>query len=100
MSKCKDEWKTFVNSFGEIERYCYKTFDTYLSGHLYRGSAIETDHSCGNCDGARCYDCEEMYQVTLYDVPRETDNGSYVQKVLKWKRFMNEDDANKYYNSL
>jgi hypothetical protein len=35
----------------------------YLSGHMYRGSAIETDSSCGNCDGGKCEGCVPVWEV-------------------------------------
>jgi hypothetical protein len=43
-----------------------------LSGHMYLGAAHETDNSCGNCDGARCDTCVDLYSVVLerqYPVP-------------------------------
>lgn len=45
--------------------------DLYLSkcysGHMYLNSPYESDNSCGNCDGAKCERCHEMYRVTEYD---------------------------------
>lgn len=34
-----------------------------LSGHLYYGNIYETSNNCGNCDGARCHCCKEVYIV-------------------------------------
>lgn len=34
-----------------------------LTGHMYRGSAIETDSSCGNCDGGKCESCVVVWTV-------------------------------------
>ncbi len=36
-----------------------------LTGHLYIGSAHETDDSCGNCDGAKCDFCSEKFASDL-----------------------------------
>ena len=38
----------------------------YYSGHCHRGSAIETDDSCGNCDGARCDTCRKIIVESHY----------------------------------
>ena len=35
----------------------------HYNGHMYRGSATETDSDCGNCDGARCDTCKEYWTV-------------------------------------
>jgi hypothetical protein len=35
----------------------------HLSGHMYRGSAHETDSDCGNCDGARCEGCTPSWEA-------------------------------------
>ena len=34
--------------------------DTYLTGHIHRGSAYECDDNCGTCDGARCDYCTRV----------------------------------------
>ena len=34
--------------------------ESYLSGHLYRGSAYECADDCGTCDGARCDYCTRI----------------------------------------
>ena len=101
MFRC--ESKTFINTFGNEERYTYKTLEQCLSGHLYRGSDIETDTTCGNCDGARCDSCEVVTTVTLYSEPEEYDQGwgFHVScKPIKWKRFDDVDEAIAYYESL
>jgi hypothetical protein len=38
-----------------------------MSGHMYRGSAHETDSDCGNCDGARCEICVTTWAVYGYE---------------------------------
>lgn len=35
----------------------------HMSGHMYRGSAHETDSDCGNCDGGRCEGCEPIWEA-------------------------------------
>ena len=50
----------------------------YYSGHCHRGSAIETDDSCGNCDGARCESCKKViiephYSFSCYSEVIHTD---------------------------
>ena len=95
--------KTFTNVFGHEERYEYKTLEQSLSGHLYRGSAIETDTSCGNCDGARCDYCKVVTKVTMYSEPEEEDQGWGFHtscKPIKWRIFDDVDEAIDYYNSL
>lgn len=32
-----------------------------LTGHLHRGSAIESSSDCGTCDGARCEGCHKRW---------------------------------------
>ena len=34
--------------------------DTYLTGHIHRGSAYECDDNCGTCDGAMCDYCTRV----------------------------------------
>lgn len=95
--------KTFVNIFGNEEKYEYKTLEQYLSGHLCRGSAIETDTSCGNCDGGRCDSCEVVTKVTLYSEPAEWDQGWGFHmscKPIKYRIFDDIEEAIDYYNSL
>ena len=58
-----------------------------LSGHMYKGSAYETANSCGNCDGARCENCEKVYnlynKVTYEDIPINIDDeNTYILKQL------------------
>ena len=49
-----------------------KTEETfYYSGHCHRGSAIEADDTCDNCDGANCDWCKKFvvnahYQFRCY----------------------------------
>lgn len=34
-----------------------------MTGHMHRGSAYESDDSCGNCDGANCDSCKVVFVV-------------------------------------
>ena len=34
--------------------------DSYLTGHIHRGSAYECDDDCGTCDGAMCDYCTRV----------------------------------------
>ena len=34
--------------------------DSYLTGHIHRGSAYECDDNCGTCDGAMCDYCTRV----------------------------------------
>lgn len=45
----------------------------YYSGHCHRGSAIETDDSCGNCDGANCDFCKKIVVDAHYEFSVYTD---------------------------
>ena len=45
----------------------------YYSGHCHRGSAIETDDSCGNCDGANCDTCRKVKIGEHYSFSCYTD---------------------------
>ena len=43
------------------------------TGHMYRNSAHETADSCGNCDGARCHNCVDIFEFNgeRYDTYEE-----------------------------
>ena len=102
MFKSKDS--TFVNEYGYDETYTTATLESYLSGHLYHGSAFETDSDCGNCDGARCSSCKEIFMVTSYGIPIDVVNKygwtERHEHLLAWRRFTNFDDALAYFNTL
>lgn len=53
----------YVNEYGYPQVEHYAQLESFMTRHLYRGSAMETDDSCGNCDGGRCEDCVEMWAV-------------------------------------
>ena len=92
--------KTFVNEYGFKEKHTTKTIELELSGHLYRGSAFETSDNCGNCDGANCHRCCNIWTVIKYSDPIMTDDGYYELKVVKRKIFYNEDEAMSFYKKL
>lgn len=97
-------YKSFVNDYGYDEAYISKSIESHLSGHLYRGSAIETDCSCGNCDGGRCESCIEIFEVAHCGVPiiKENEYGwdEQFENVLERRRFVDEEKALDYYNNL
>lgn len=45
----------------------------YYSGHCHRGSAFETDDTCGNCDGANCANCRKVIVESHYNFVCYTD---------------------------
>lgn len=96
--------KTFVNDYGYDEAYIAKCIESHMSGHLCRGSAIETDSSCGNCDGGRCESCTEIFEVVHCGEPilKENEFGwlERFENVLEKRRFTNKEEALAYYNSL
>lgn len=96
--------KDWVNEYGYNEGYTYKDISMSLSGHLCRGSVMETDNSCGNCDGGRCDSCREVYTVSMYDPPHEviTDYGwsELHDTLVSQKRFFDRSEAEAYYDSL
>lgn len=96
------ESKTWINEYGEEEKYAFKELSMCLSGHYHRGSSIETDSDCGNCDGSRCDSCHEVYTVTSYGTPeyRKTDYGKDVHIPCRWHRFNTYDEAKAFYDSL
>jgi hypothetical protein len=55
----------------------------HLSGHMYAGSAAETDSDCGNCDGANCCDDEDICNVyfTVDGSHERFDTSEEAQKV-------------------
>lgn len=100
----KSARKPWVNEYGYDEGYTYKGISSYLSGHLWRGSAMETDNSCGNCDGANCDSCRRMYVVTTYGEPRDvmTEWGwtERADSTLDRKVFTDREEAEAYYESI
>lgn len=58
------------------ENWRWEEDSHYMSGHMYRGTAMEafeTIDSCGNCDGARCETCEEKTISAHWEVSVNTD---------------------------
>ena len=53
-----------------------------MSGHTHYGSPYETATDCGNCDGARCHKCNDIYVVTDYDTMEELYRGSNIDKAV------------------
>lgn len=73
--------------------------ESYLSGHLYAHSSMETSDSCGNCDGGRCDSCEKTFTVTVSILlPAKLTGNLYDEfKPISWTRFYDQDEAKAYY---
>ena len=52
----------YVNIIDLVKKEHWEMTDEwhYMSHHCHRGSPIETDWDCGNCDGARCDGCQKV----------------------------------------
>jgi len=98
------EMKSFVNEYGYEEKYISKSLESHLSGHLHRGSAMEIDNDCGNCDGGRCESCREMFEVTHCGKPIDKVNEfgwtESFENVLAHRWFADREEALAYYNNL
>lgn len=70
----------------------YRVSKVY-SGHMYRNSPYETSSDCGNCDGARCDDCKELYEVTdmkNFDIVCiVSDKNEILKKIEKYENINN-----------
>lgn len=81
-----------------------KDLTMFKSGHVYRGSAMETADNCGNCDGAACHMCRPIYEVAVYAPPVATPTifgwDEIEQKRISYKRYHSLENAKKYYESL
>ena len=92
---------SFVNDFGKDEIFIKKEINKSLTGHINRGSGISSSDNCGNCDGARCSNCKEVYDVVMYDTPfYNPETGSDEIKTLICKRFYDAKKAIDFYESL
>lgn len=97
--------KTWTNPYGYEEDYIWLWVTNHKSGHCWFGSAMETDSSCGNCDGARCYSCRDYWEVTEYaePVPHYDPDWGYDyndSKILSYHRFDSKEEAMMFFNSL
>ena len=55
--------------------------NSYLTGHMYRGSAYETDNSCGNCNGANCHDCIKEISYGVYYTYNDANDDIIQEKI-------------------
>lgn len=94
------EWETFINEYGCEQRYVCKDLVSHLTGHMHYNSPFETDNSCGNCGGANCDRCREIYIVSKYEIPRMTEEGYREADIVKLRVFTDKSKAVEYYNSL
>ena len=81
------EWK------GELwtRKYIEHTF----SHHLYRGSAMETSSDCGNCDGANCDICREIWTVCVASAPSDPTRK---RPNFDYRVFSDKESAEEYFN--
>lgn len=92
------EWAHFLNENGYLERYEAKSIEVEKTGHLNRGSDYSSSDSCGNCDGARCDYCHDIYCVTIFEKPIfDGDLGYSVQNIRVKRYFQDWDDALKFF---
>lgn len=74
--------------------------ETYLTGHMYRGSAYESDSGCGNCNGANCDYCR---RITSYDIlisiPSDY-NGEVIIENVKLYNADNKEEAEYIQNNI
>lgn len=101
----KEYTKSWINEYGYDEGYIYRSIDKSLTGHLWRGSAMETDSSCGNCDGANCDGCRELWTVTHYGPPHKevhpiSGYEMWADTPLEKRYFYSEEEAQAFYDSL
>ena len=85
-----------------FETYLALSMTMSMSGHLFNGSAMETDDTCGNCDGGKCDLCHPIYAVNL-EILRPTEiTGEYFDelKPIECRTFENEADALDHYEWL
>lgn len=96
----------WINEYDYNQGYTWKKMTMRLSGHLWSGSAMETDDSCGNCDGARCDSCRKVWDVHKWGKPKpyiDPETGWHLwnyQDKLEHRSFFNREEAEAYYDSL
>lgn len=101
-----NEKLSFINEYGYEQSYSWKEVTMSLSGHLWRGSSMETDDSCGNCDGGRCNSCREIYEVFLWGELKhhiDPETGWHLwdyHDMLDHAVFYDREEALEYYKSL
>lgn len=67
-----------------------------LSGHMYHNSPYETDSDCGNCDGARCDECHEVYAVNQESTGREVMRSMDRERCERVTHMTNEQIIEEY----
>ena len=101
----KNERTDWINEYGYNEGYTWKEIKMSKTGHLWRGSAMETYDSCGNCDGGRCDSCRDLYEVYKWSEPKKHIDPEYghdynYHDKLDYRAFFNKEEAIKFYDSL
>lgn len=95
------EMSEYINDFGKKEFYVRKEILKTYTGHINSGSGTSSSSDCGNCDGARCGSCKEVFDVMLYSMPFYNPEWFCNEtKTLKARRFYNLKDAVAFYSTL
>lgn len=84
----------WVNECGYEEGYVWKNITMRKSGHLWSGSAMETDDSCGNCDGANCDSCQDVYEVFKWSEPKP-----HIDPTFGWHDYNYQEKLDHYYTT-
>lgn len=88
----------YVNEYGYAQYEHYAQMESFMTHHIYRGSAMETDDSCGNCDGGSCEGCVELWAVSQCHLERGEDYDT--EKVDKIWIFDNVEEAQAKFDEL
>lgn len=97
MFDCKSRI-AYYNEYGYPQYEFYAQIESFMTQHIYRGSAMETADSCGNCDGGRCEDCVELWAVSECHLERGEDCDTEVRDRI-WI-FDAIEDAEAKFNEL
>lgn len=86
------------------ETWIRKYIETYLSGHIYAHSDMETADSCGNCDGGKCDGCHMVWEVTVMSLPRTKEQEELCNRIgrplVAYVRFTDEASARAYFENV
>lgn len=99
------EYGTWINPYNGKEKYIRKSIEHHKTGHCWLFSGIETDNTCGNCNGAKCDRCRDMWIIHKYGEPKPhiDDCWGYdynEEVVLSERKIYNEAVAREIYEAL
>ena len=95
------EMSEYINDFGNKEFYVRKEINKTYTKHTNSGSGTSSSSDCGNCDGARCSSCKEVFDVILYSIPFYNPEWFCDEvKILKSRRFYDAQKAIAFYSTL